>query len=52
MQNASSGQADVQAIFDSDPDSLWSKMIRKTELKVAASEPADGDHGLRRNFGS
>jgi len=36
-------QADAQAVFDSDPDSLWSKMIRKTELKLAGSEPADAD---------
>ncbi|HVP51485.1 MAG TPA: YqgE/AlgH family protein [Terriglobales bacterium] len=31
--------ADAKAVFDSDPDSLWSKMIAKTELKLAGSEP-------------
>ena len=36
-------QADVRTVFDSDPDSLWSKMILKTELKVAGSAPADAD---------
>ena len=35
--------ADAGAVFDSDPDSLWSQMIRKTELKLAGSEPADAD---------
>jgi len=33
-------QADAGAVFDSDPDSLWSQMIRKTELKLALSLPA------------
>jgi putative transcriptional regulator len=36
--------ADASTVFNSDPDSLWSKMIRKTELKFAESEPADADH--------
>ncbi len=36
-------QADAGAVFDSDPDSLWSQMIRKTELKLAGSEPANAD---------
>jgi putative AlgH/UPF0301 family transcriptional regulator len=36
-------QSDAGTVFDSDPDSLWSKMIRKTELKLAGSEPADTD---------
>jgi putative AlgH/UPF0301 family transcriptional regulator len=36
-------QADAGAVFDSDPDSLWPQMIRKTELKRAASGPADAD---------
>ena len=31
---------DVSAVFNSDPDSLWSQMIRKTELQLAGSEPA------------
>ncbi len=35
--------ADAGAIFDSDPDSLWSQMIRKTELRLAGSEPAGAD---------
>jgi putative AlgH/UPF0301 family transcriptional regulator len=33
--------ADVSTVFSADPDSLWSQMIRKTELKLAGSEPAD-----------
>jgi len=28
-------QADTAAVFDSDPDSLWPRMIRKTEQKLA-----------------
>jgi putative transcriptional regulator len=32
---------DAETVFDSDPDSLWSRMIQKTELKWAGSEPAD-----------
>jgi putative AlgH/UPF0301 family transcriptional regulator len=32
--------AEAGAVFDADPDSLWSQMIRKTELKLAGSEPA------------
>jgi len=32
--------ADSGAVFDSNPDSLWSQMIRKTELKLALSLPA------------
>ena len=35
--------ADAATVFDADPDSLWSQMIRKTELKLAGSEPADAD---------
>jgi putative transcriptional regulator len=35
--------ADARTVFDSDPDSLWPQMIRKTELKLAGSEPADAD---------
>jgi len=30
---------DVSAVFNSDPDSLWSKMIRKTELQLAEVSP-------------
>ncbi len=30
-------QGDARTVFDSDPDSLWRQMIRKTELKVAGS---------------
>jgi putative transcriptional regulator len=33
--------ADAATVFDSDPDSLWSQMIRKTELKLAGNEPPD-----------
>jgi len=32
--------ADTSAIFNSDPDSLWPQMIRKTELKFVWSVPA------------
>ena len=35
--------ADARTVFNSDPDSLWPQMIRKTELKLAGSEPADAD---------
>jgi len=35
--------ADASTVFNSDPDSLWPQMIRKTELKLAGSEPADAD---------
>jgi putative AlgH/UPF0301 family transcriptional regulator len=34
-------QAHARVVFDSNPDSLWSEMIRKTELELAASEPAN-----------
>jgi putative AlgH/UPF0301 family transcriptional regulator len=30
--------ADAGTVFNSDPDSLWSQMIRKTELKLAGRE--------------
>ena len=36
-------RADANTVFNSDPDSLWSQMIQKTELKVAGTEPADAD---------
>src|SRR5262249_17973392 len=35
--------ADADTVFNSDPDSLWSQMIRKTELKFATSGRADAD---------
>jgi putative AlgH/UPF0301 family transcriptional regulator len=35
--------ADAGTVFNSDPDSLWQQMIRKTELRFAGSEPADAD---------
>jgi len=35
--------ADASTVFNSHPDSLWSQMIRKTELKLVRSEPADRD---------
>lgn len=31
--------ADAATVFNADPDALWSQMIRKTELKLADSEP-------------
>lgn len=31
--------AEAQSVFNSDPDSLWSQMIRKTELKRADNGP-------------
>jgi len=39
--------ANVRTVFDSDPDSLWPQMIRKTELKLAASESVDADTHTR-----
>ncbi len=35
--------AEASTIFNSDPDSLWPQMIGKTELKMAATDPADED---------
>lgn len=32
---------DAQTVFNSDPDGLWSQMIRKTELKLASGRRAD-----------
>ena len=32
---------DAGTVFDADPDSLWSQMIRKTELKLAEAKPHD-----------
>jgi putative AlgH/UPF0301 family transcriptional regulator len=34
-------QGDAQTVFNSDPDNLWSQMIRKTEMKMANRRPAD-----------
>jgi putative AlgH/UPF0301 family transcriptional regulator len=31
--------ADAATVFNSDPDSLWSQMIQKTELHLAKTEP-------------
>ena len=36
-------QGDAGTVFDSDPDSLWSQMIQKTELKSAGSGSVDAD---------
>jgi putative transcriptional regulator len=36
-------QADAGIVFNSDPDSLWPQMIRKTELKLARSKSGDPD---------
>ena len=33
--------ADANTVFSANPDSLWSQMIRKMEVKIAGSEPAD-----------
>jgi putative transcriptional regulator len=32
--------ADAGTVFNSDPDSLWPEMIRKTEMKFAENQPA------------
>ncbi len=32
---------DAGTVFNSDPDTLWPRMIRKTELQMARSEPAN-----------
>jgi putative AlgH/UPF0301 family transcriptional regulator len=39
--------ADASAVFNSDPDSLWREMIRKTELQLAGGEPAYEDPSTR-----
>ena len=41
--------ADASTVFNSDPDSLWSQMIQKTELKLAGSGPADADRPAARS---
>jgi putative transcriptional regulator len=33
-------QGDAQTVFNSNPDGLWSQMIRRTELKLASNGPA------------
>jgi putative AlgH/UPF0301 family transcriptional regulator len=38
---------DTGAVFNSDPGSLWSQMIAKTELKYAGGEPASADPWTR-----
>jgi len=35
--------ADASVVFNSDPDSLWSQMIRKTGLKFVRSGPVDAE---------
>jgi putative AlgH/UPF0301 family transcriptional regulator len=39
--------SDASTVFNSDPDSLWFQMIRKTELKFTKSEPANADPWTR-----
>jgi putative AlgH/UPF0301 family transcriptional regulator len=39
--------ADTDVVFNSDPGSLWPQMIRKTEQKLAESEPASPDPRTR-----
>jgi putative transcriptional regulator len=36
-------RADAGTVFNSDPDSLWPRMIRKTELNLAEREPEPAD---------
>jgi putative AlgH/UPF0301 family transcriptional regulator len=45
-------QADVQRVFDSEPDSLWRQMIQETELKLAGSEPAEAQSQASVQHGS
>lgn len=40
--------ADAGTVFSSNPDSLWSQMIRKTELKFVRNGPADTEHAPAR----
>jgi putative AlgH/UPF0301 family transcriptional regulator len=44
--------ADAETVFNSNPDSLWSQMIQKTELKLAATGPADRLISYACNFGN
>lgn len=39
--------ADAGTVFNSDPDSLWLQMIRKTEMQMAKSEPFAADAFLQ-----
>jgi putative transcriptional regulator len=43
--------ADVSTVFSADPDSLWSQMIQKTELRLARTEPADAGPSARPGTG-
>lgn len=38
--------AEASTVFNSDPNSLWDEMIRKTELQMARSEPAGLSHPI------
>jgi putative AlgH/UPF0301 family transcriptional regulator len=38
-------RGDARTVFNADPDSLWSKMIGKTELKMAGREPVTAPAG-------
>ncbi len=42
-------QGDTQTVFNSNPDSLWSQMIRKTELKMADGRCADPIQQIRQS---
>jgi putative AlgH/UPF0301 family transcriptional regulator len=39
--------AHARTVFNSDPDSLWPQMIRKTELNLAANQPAQAYQSSR-----
>lgn len=41
---------DTSTVFNSDPDSSWPQMIRKTELQLAGSEPTIRDPGRTSGF--
>jgi putative transcriptional regulator len=45
-------QGDSSTVFSSDPDSLWSQMIRKTELKLAIDEPPADPSAITRQLAS
>jgi putative AlgH/UPF0301 family transcriptional regulator len=40
-------QADAEMVFDSDPDSLWPRLIRKTEEKIAGNFRGGSAESLR-----
>jgi putative AlgH/UPF0301 family transcriptional regulator len=42
--------ADTKTVFDPDPDSLWPRMIQKTELRLAESRPAAPDVPSKAGF--